>query len=97
LRPTVDNGYERQFTYVYGAVSPAQGELDWKITPNINTENMNDFLVQVSKAHPDEFIVMIVDGASSHRSKEPAVPENIRLHRLPEYSPELNPPGACLG
>jgi len=91
LRPKVDNGYERQFTYVYGAVSPAQGELDWKITPKMNTENMNEFLSQVSQAHPDEFIVMIVDGASSHRSKELAVPENIRLHRLPAYSPELNP------
>jgi len=22
MRPVVDNGYERQFTYVYGAVSP---------------------------------------------------------------------------
>lgn len=91
LRPKVDNGYERQFTYVYGAVSPVQGELDWKLTPKMNTENMNEFLLQVSKAHPDEFIVMIVDGASSHRSKELAVPENIRLHRLPGYSPELNP------
>jgi hypothetical protein len=39
--------------------------------------------MQVSKAHPDEFIVMIVDGASSHRSKELAVPENICLHRIP--------------
>lgn len=27
-RPVVDNGYERQFVYVYGAVSPIQGELD---------------------------------------------------------------------
>ena len=28
LRPVIDNGYERQFVYVYGAVSPLQGELD---------------------------------------------------------------------
>jgi len=27
LRPVIDNGYERQFVYVYGAVSPLQG--DW--------------------------------------------------------------------
>jgi transposase len=91
LRPKVDNGYERQFTYVYGAVSPVQGELDWKISPKMNTENMNEFLEQGSTAHPDEFIVMVVDGASSHRSKELSIPENIRLHRLPGYSPELNP------
>ena len=27
MRPVVDNGYERQFTYVYGAVSPLDGGL----------------------------------------------------------------------
>jgi transposase len=91
LRPKVDNGYERKFTYVYGAVSPVQGELDWKISEKMNTEQMNQFLKQVGNAHPDEFIVMVVDGASSHRSQELQIPENIRLHRLPGYSPELNP------
>ena len=34
---------------------------------------------------------MVVDGASSHRSKELRIPENVRLHRLPGDSPELNP------
>lgn len=91
VRPKVDNGYERQFVYVYGAVSPLQGQLDWMISPKMDTEQMNQFLAQVSKAHADEFIVMVVDGASSHRSKDLQVPENIRLHRLPGYSPELNP------
>src|ERR1035441_5440261 len=32
-RPVVDNGYEREFQYVYGAVSPLEGELDWRIGP----------------------------------------------------------------
>jgi transposase len=91
LRPKVDNGYERQFTYVYGAVSPVEGELDWMISPKMNTEYMNQFLVQVSQAHPDDFIVMVVDGASSHRSQALRIPENMRWHRLPGYSPELNP------
>ena len=91
LRPMVRNGYERQFTYVYGAVSPLQGQLDWSLSPNMNTEQMNEFLAQVGQAHPDEFIVMVVDGASSHRSQELRVPENIRLHRLSGYSPVLNP------
>ena len=34
---------------------------------------------------------MVVDGASAHVAKAWAVPENICLHRLPGYSPELNP------
>jgi len=91
LRPVVCNGYERQFTYVYGGVSPFQGQLDWSLSAKMNTTQMTAFLSQVSQAHPQEFIIMVVDGASSHRAKELSVPENIRLIRLPGYSPELNP------
>lgn len=91
LRPVVENGYERQFVYVYGAVSPLEGTLDWMICREMNTERMSEFLARVSKAHPREFIVMVVDGASSHVARDLAIPENIRLHRLPGYSPELNP------
>jgi hypothetical protein len=91
FRPTVCNGYERKFVYVYGAVSPLQGELDWMICGNMNTDRMNEFLAQVSGAHPEDFIIMILDGASSHISKGLSIPENIRFHRLPGYSPELNP------
>jgi len=91
LRPVVCNGYEREFTYVYGSVSPLQGQLDWSLSAKMNTTQMSAFLSQVSQAHPQEFIVMVVDGASSHKSKELVVPENIRLISLPGYSPELNP------
>jgi hypothetical protein len=91
LRPKVCNGYERKFTYVYGAVSPLAGQLDWYLNPKMNASQMNLFLAQVSAAHPEEFIAMVVDGASSHKAKELMVPENIRLVSLPPYSPELNP------
>ncbi len=91
LRPMVENGYEREFVYVYGAVSPCEGELDWMICPKMNTERMSEYLAQVHAAHPGEFIVMVVDGASSHVAKALIIPENIRLLRLPPYAPELNP------
>lgn len=52
---------------------------------------MTLFLAQVSAAHKEEFIVMVADGASSHRGKELVIPENVALIRLPPYSPELNP------
>lgn len=90
-RPVVDNGYEREFQYVYGAVSPMEGELDWMICSVMNTDHMGKFLARVSAAHAGDFIVMVVDGASSHVAKDLVIPENIRLHRLPAYSPELNP------
>lgn len=90
-RPTVCNGYEREFVYVYGAVSPLQGQLDWMITRQMNTACMSEFLAQVSTAHANEFIVMVVDGASSHMAKDLAVPNNMHLLKLPPYAPELNP------
>lgn len=90
-RPVVNNGYEREFVYVYGAVSPLEGDLDWMICRQMNTSHMSIFLSQVSAVHPNDFIIMVVDGASSHVSKDLAVPENVRLLRLPPYAPELNP------
>ena len=90
-RPVMLNGYERQFVYVYGAVSPLEGDLDWMLCGEMNAARMGEFLGQVSRAHPDEFIVMVVDGASSHKAKDLRVPDNIRLLPLPPYAPELNP------
>ncbi len=91
LRPVIGNGYEREFVYVYGAVSPLQGELDWRLCREMNTVRMGEFLAQLSRAHPAELIVVVLDGASSHKAKELAIPDNIRLLPLPPYAPQLNP------
>jgi hypothetical protein len=40
-RPIVDNGYEREFQYVYGAVSPREGELDWMICPAMGVRQIS--------------------------------------------------------
>jgi len=90
-RPTMLNGYEREFVYVYGAVSPIQGGLDWRICREMNSIRMGEFLQQVSRAHGREFLIMVLDGASSHKAKDLEVPENMRLLPLPAYAPELNP------
>lgn len=91
LRPVIGNSYEREFVYVYGAVSPLEGELDWRLSREMNTAQMAEFLVQVSRAHPTELILMVLDGASSHKAKDLTIPHNIRLLALPPYAPQLNP------
>jgi hypothetical protein len=50
-RPVMLNGYERQFVYVYGAVSPLQGDLDWMLCGEMNAVRMGGFLDQVSRVH----------------------------------------------
>ena len=57
----------------------------------MNTDTMTRFLAQVSTTHREDFLVMVLDGASSHISKDLIIPENVSLIPLPPYSPELNP------
>jgi transposase len=90
-RPVVNLALVREFRYEYAAVSPWDGFLDYMTAEKMNTENMSIFLAQVSEAHRDEFIIMVLDGASSHKSKELKLPKNVSLVPLPPYSPELNP------
>jgi len=52
---------------------------------------MQLFLNEVSARHPDEHIVMVIDGAGWHRSDALKAPANIYLLKLPPYAPELNP------
>lgn len=90
-RPVVNLALIRELRYEYAAVSPWDGCLDFMTTEKMNTENMTRFLAQVSEAHKREFIVMVVDGASSHKCKDLVIPEDVSLVRLPPNSPELNP------
>ena len=91
MRPIVNLALIREFRYEYAAVSPWDGDLDYMTSEKMNTDNMSRFLDQVGKAHGQDFMVMVLDGASSHKCKDLVVPENITLVFLPPYSPELNP------
>ena len=91
LRPKVGLALIREYTYAYAAVTPEDGALDWMLAPKMDTINMEAFLNHVSQEHPEDFVLMVVDGAPSHRSHQLCVPENMALVRLPPYSPELNP------
>lgn len=44
------------------------------ICAEMNTVRMGEFLGHISRAHANELIVMFVDGASSRKAKDLAVP-----------------------
>jgi putative transposase len=52
---------------------------------------MELFLSHVSSTYANSFVLMQVDQASWHVTKELTIPENIRLIPQPAYSPQLNP------
>ena len=71
--------------------SPHDGTLDSLVLPVVTAEAMSIFLKEVAQRHPEEFILMFLDGAGWHRANDLAVPKNMRLEALPPYSPQLNP------
>ena len=90
-RPMVRAMVTQEYTYAYGAVSPVDGRFDALILPQVNGQCMQLFLDEIAARYPHENVVMVVDGAGWHRSREIRPPENIRLLFLPPYAPELNP------
>ena len=52
---------------------------------------MRVFLDEIATRYPNENVVMVLDGAGWHKSKEIELAENVRTLFLPPYSPELNP------
>jgi transposase len=91
VRPKVACQLVREFTYLYGAISPKDGVCAFLILPSSNTECFQIFLDTLAKKFPRSHILLVVDGAGNHKSGELVVPANITLEPLPAHSPELNP------
>ena len=90
MRPMVQAMLTHQYTYAYGAVSPVEGKFDSLILPQVNGACMQLFINEIAARYPAENIIMVLDGAGWHKTAFD-LPENLRLHFLPPYSPELNP------
>lgn len=59
--------------------------------PQANSESMNIFLKTLSEQQENERIILCLDKAGWHTTKQLIIPKNIILWFLPPYSPELNP------
>jgi hypothetical protein len=61
--------------------------------PGMDDGCLEIFLDKLSKTYPDHHLLVVLDGAPSHRSEQITHPENISLIisliKLPPYSPEL--------
>jgi transposase len=92
-RPTRVKQTEYAWVYLFAAVNPLNGNSAALLAPHANTDYMNAHLRFIGEAAgPDEQIVLVLDGAGWHWSKELIVPANVTLLHLPPYSPEISPP-----
>ena len=88
-RIQVQPGYK--FFYVYAGVSPITGDSFILFLPWVNTDIMNVYLLELSYAYRDKWVMILMDQAGWHKSQTLTVPKNIHIDYLPPYSPELNP------
>mgnify|MGYP001688841427 CR=1 FL=1 len=91
VRPIVASHHIREFRYCYGAVDAHTGQSFFIIAGGCNTEWMNEFLRGLSEQFPDEYIVLVMDNAVWHKSRNLVIPHNIEFAFIPPYTPEMNP------
>lgn len=83
-----------QWLYLYGFVHPQSGRTHCLILPRMNAALYNQALkdfAQAVGAGAHKQVILVVDGAGSHRSHDLVVPDGLHLLTLPPYSPELQP------
>ena len=72
-------------------MAPGDGDSFHLLLPFVNTEMMQIYLDEFSQSLGEKEIILIMDQAGWHKSKDLVVPKNIDIWFLPPYSPELNP------
>jgi len=91
VRPCVPSHHIREYRYAYGAVEPMTRDSFFLVLPWANTVCMNLFLSELSNVFPDDMILMGLDQASWHTTKNLIIPDNIQLFFLLPCTPEMNP------
>ena len=77
-----------------GVVEPVTGETYWWLVPKLNTEVMNQLLGDFAEhfgVDETHRVLLVMDQAGFHTSKDLKVPKGMHLLYLPPSSPELQP------
>lgn len=91
IKPIVTYQHAFKNTYLYGSFSPMNGDSFVYEIEGTTSEIFYKYLVEFSKYKPQELKVIVIDNAGFHSLMQYDIPDNIKLIRIPPYSPELNP------
>jgi hypothetical protein len=64
-----------KWTYLYAAVEPTSGESFCMYLPGMDDGCLEVFLDELSKRYPDHHLLVVLDGAPSHRSEQIVHPQ----------------------
>lgn len=91
VRPVIQAQIIRQYTHIFGAVCPNDGESFSLILPYADSGAMEIFLGELSRQYSQYRLVLVMDQAAWHRTSNLMKFENIRIIYQPPHSPELKP------
>ena len=91
IRPVIPAQIVRQYTHIFSAVCPHDGESFSLILPYADSEAMEIFLSELSRQYGQNRLILVMDQAAWHRTSNLKKFENIRIIYQPPHSPELNP------
>jgi transposase len=92
--PIANVNWQFKWLWLYAFVRPQTGETYWWILPYVNTELFNQVLEDFAREFQlgaKKRVLLAIDQAGWHISKELKVPEGLHLILLPSHSPELQP------
>jgi len=91
---TAKINWKFQWLWLYGFVEPGTGETYWWLLPFVNIELFSRVLKDFAchfQIGSKKRVLLVIDQAGWHLSKEVKIPEGIHLHNLPSHSPQLQP------
>jgi len=92
--PIANVNWRFKWLWLYAFVYPQTGETYWWILPYVNTELFNQVLANFAREFglgEQKKILLAVDQAGWHTSKNLKIPDGLHLTLLPSHSPELQP------
>ena len=91
VKPITQYQHAFKNTYLYGSFSPINGDSFVSEIEGTTSDIFYQYLSEFALHKPEEVKIIIIDNAAFHSMKNYTLPNNIRLFRIPPYSPELNP------
>lgn len=91
VKPIVKYQHAFKNTYLYGAFSPIDGDSFIYEIEGTTSEIFFKYIQHLSQHRPNELKIVVIDNAGFHSLKNYEIPDNVKLIRIPPYTPELNP------
>ena len=91
-RPRVVKQQQFLYSYIFGAVCPAQKTCAALVVPYVSYEILKAHFEEISVHVPQgRHAIVVLDRAGWHLAKKLVLPKNVSILHLPPYAPELNP------